>query len=146
MEIRGIDEVELIGEEGGRIVVSNDLWAGDPDRPTIALRIMDADGRAVVRLDDEETNQLRGMIAAQVPVRKFEGKGITFRSGDHVLVFRPSNMGEPYREGFDVTYGIDKGHYVEPQVSVFLQDDEMLRLGEAIDKLAEPAPPRPHAR
>jgi hypothetical protein len=45
-----------------------------------------------------------------------------------------------------VSYGIDKGHYVEPQVSVFLQDHEMLRLGEAIDRLAEPGPSRPQAR
>lgn len=146
MEALRIEEVELFGENGGRIVVSADLWAKDPDKIGIAMKMVDGDGRAMFRLDDEETLQLRAMIEAQLPKRRFEGKGISFRGSDGaVLSFRPSNMGEPYREGFDVCYGIDNGDYVDYRTSVFIQDREVRSLAEAIDRFvpqtATPASP-----
>lgn len=37
MEALRIEEIELIGEDGGRIVVSADLWTTDPEKAGIAL-------------------------------------------------------------------------------------------------------------
>ena len=132
MEAIRIDEVELIGEDGGRIVVSADHWAKDPDKAGVALRIMDGDDRAFVRLDDEEAHQLRSMIDAQIPGRKHGDKGISFEDAEGAtLRIVPSNMGEPYREGLHVSFGKE----MEPGVRVFIRDDEALRLAVTIDRL-----------
>lgn len=147
MEALRIEEIELFGEEGGRVFVSPDVWAKDPDRAGIALRLVGGAGRAMIRLDDEETHQLRAMIEAQVPARKFGDKGIKFFGPrGTVLRFVPSNMGEPYREGFEISYGVDNGDWIDPEVSVFLQDREMTDLGEAIDKFTKPEHPHPQPR
>lgn len=133
MEALRIEEIELIGEDGGRIVVSADLWATDPERAGVALKIVDCDGRAFVRLDDEEAHQLRAMIEVQIPRRKFGDKGVAFGSQDGTtLSIRPSNMGEPFREGLQISLGRE----METGVRVFIQDHEAVRLAAAIDRFA----------
>lgn len=133
MEALWIEEVELHGEDGGRIFVSSDHRGADQLKAGIVLRLASDGERGMARLDDEETLQLRAMIEAQIPHRKFGEKGVAFEAPDGTrLSIHPSNMGEPYREGLKVVFGTERG----PFVMVFIQDHEVLRLAEAIDRLA----------
>lgn len=73
------------------------------------------------------------MIEAQIPRRKFGDKGVAFE-GQHgtTLRIRPSNMGEPFREGLQVSFGTE----METGVMVFIQDHEAVRLAAAIDRFS----------
>jgi hypothetical protein len=132
MEAVRSDEIELLGEDGGRVTVSFDDRARDVENAGVVVGLAMEGERARVRLDAEETNQLRAMIAAQIPGRKHDERGVAFdgKDGDEIRIY-PSNMGEPFREGLEFYYVPKKG----AGVSVFLENQEALKFGRAIDRL-----------
>jgi hypothetical protein len=132
-------EIELLGEEGARATVSFDDGSWYPDRAGMQMSLYNGSNSSKFYLDLEEAIQLQAMIAAQIPRRKFGGKGVTFegRAG-HSVAFYPDNMGEPFREGMSIYHRAGDDH---PGIHVFLKNAVATILGNAIrTALVDPSP------
>jgi hypothetical protein len=144
MKIKQTTEIIARGEDGEefRLRYSN---RGEPYREGCEVEAVIAPGvfdpSVSVLLEHPELVQLRDAIIkllGEDGPKPYRMKHITevVARGPNGEKFhlRYTNYGEPYREGCDVEVDMSPGSYGR-SVSIFLEDSELVRLRESIDKL-----------
>lgn len=98
--------ITLRGEEGERVTLRADTLQGDlpqAGKTTHTLELSVESGEYYFRtmLNPRESSELREFMAASYRDAVQQSLSFSGEQGER-LVFRHSNMGEPYREGLDV--------------------------------------------
>jgi hypothetical protein len=115
------DEIEILGEDGNRLVATFPL-----DKAVLRLRLInDGSGRTVL-LDAEEATKLAEFLEDRIPQLDAKTGALKFATaaGDTVISFYPDNMGEPFREGISISLRPNEDHGTH----VFMETREAQRL------------------
>lgn len=99
--VTSTEHTTVRGEEGERLTLRVIPSQGADPTPALELSLEAGDYYFRTRLDDAEVTQLGDFLS--VSYRDAVQQSLSFDGANgERLLFRHSNMGEPYREGFDV--------------------------------------------